>query len=472
MAASRCRAARWSDQRDVAVRALQAWPQERQETEGAKPRRLTSTIALPPLPATSLERLARAAGGAAAAPGPRMSTTSTGGSARPSARSGSSIRASAAPALGPRASRCRRAAPPRPPWRAARRPRGRRSAGRPPACRRGRAPRRSRSGPGRRSARRRPSAGRRRRRPRRGAAAPLVVALAGAQLRSEGRRPGRRSRSRKRPSACGVSADLGHQDDDAAAARERRLEPRRGRPRSCPSPSRRAAAAPRSPLAVERAGHRSSAAALLVGSSWTAPARAPTARADGRRPALDGRESRSSRAARAAAAPRGRHRGGRELGGRQLARGSASRTARWRGAEPLALDRAARPAGVSRRSQLDPRLDARPAGSGPGRQDEREAPRRASSSTRARPRARARTSSGGAPASSASIGSASRSAASSVRSASPTTTPRIRRRPKGTRSTCRRRRLHRAREPVVERPAQGAGGGERLDLGDGHRRPT
>ena len=94
-----------------------------------------------------------------------------------------------------------------------------------------------------------------------------------------------------------------------------------------------------------------------------------------------------------------------------------------------------------------------------------------SSSTRARPRARARPAPGGAPASSAAIGSARRSGGSALRSASSTTTPSSRWRPNGTRST---RADPDLAEPlgqqVVERPAQRAGGRQRLDLGDRHRR--
>ena len=128
----------------------QACPQDRQQRNGDQPRRLRSTIALPPprgpRPAPPGARLERARAAAAAAHVDHLHRRAAPGR-RPG--SGSSIRAQPQPALGPRAWRCRHAAPPRPRPRAGGPPRGRRSAGRPPACRRRRAPRRRPSGRGR-----------------------------------------------------------------------------------------------------------------------------------------------------------------------------------------------------------------------------------------------------------------------------------------------------------------------------------
>ena len=123
----------------------QARPQERQARWVDQPRRLISRIALPPSRRSSASA-STVAGCSGPRTPPRMSSTSTGGSGRPSTRSGSSRRASP-PSSRAGAWRCpqparrrlrRRAWPPA---------RARRSADPTPACRRNRAPRRSRSGP-------------------------------------------------------------------------------------------------------------------------------------------------------------------------------------------------------------------------------------------------------------------------------------------------------------------------------------
>ena len=95
-----------------------------------------------------------------------------------------------------------------------------------------------------------------------------------------------------------------------------------------------------------------------------------------------------------------------------------------------------------------------------------------SSSTRAPPRARGGRAPAWRPPPAPRCGSARRSAGSSLDSASPTTTPSdaagARRGPAGPSRPPRRRAAPGA---VVERAAQGAGGGEGLDLGDRHVRP-
>ena len=113
---------------------------------------------------------------------------------------------------------------------------------------------------------------------------------------------------------------------------------------------------------------------------------------------------------------------------------SASSTARWRTPRRSPPLSAASPAGaISARSSTRERTrwPAAPVPGGSTSARPREGVEQYSRATQ-RP---SRTSSAGAPASSASIGSARRSGGSSERSARPTTTPSTRRRPKGTRTT-------------------------------------
>ena len=127
----------------------QAWPQERQVRWVDQPRRLISRIALPPSAATCAEGLARP--GMERARHAAAHVDDLDGRQRPPVDPARQLAAARARASSPAAAwPSRRAAPrpPRPPGAAP--PRARRSAGRSPACRRSRAPRRSRSGPGRR----------------------------------------------------------------------------------------------------------------------------------------------------------------------------------------------------------------------------------------------------------------------------------------------------------------------------------
>ena len=103
------------------------------------------------------------------------------------------------------------------------------------ACTRSRAPRRRRSGRGRAAARRPPSARRARAGARPAAAAPPGrQPLAGRQSPSAApRRRRAESAPRRRPTVCGGQADLGHQDEHAAAAAQHAPRRRAGRPRSC-----------------------------------------------------------------------------------------------------------------------------------------------------------------------------------------------------------------------------------------------
>ena len=214
------------DQRDVAVRAPQrpARRSGRSDT-GAQPRRLMQHDRLAAAAAQRGERRPRARvkrSRAAVAP---AHVEHLDRRHRAPVDALAAARAARARASSPAAgSRCRARARRRSARRAGGRPRGRRSAGRPPACRRRRAPRRRRSGRGRRSARRPPSAARRRSAPRRRAAG--ATRRGARRLRGASAAPRRESpkRATKRETACGVSPISGTSDDRPAAALERRLD--------------------------------------------------------------------------------------------------------------------------------------------------------------------------------------------------------------------------------------------------------
>ena len=182
-------------------------PQTRQERKFDQPRRLSSTIAFSPRRRTS-SSASRVRWWSAPAT-PSMPTTSTGGSRRPSTRSGSRSRSwrtmlsgrgvalpasSTAPssrgaALGHHAGVVARVAL--------------------LLVGASRAPRRPRSGRGRRTGRTRPSAGRRRRAPRRGACATTRRSARAAASRECSTATASPKRSTKRPAVCGVSAISG-----------------------------------------------------------------------------------------------------------------------------------------------------------------------------------------------------------------------------------------------------------------------
>ena len=272
-------------------------------------------------------------------------------------------------------------------------------------------------------------------------------------------------------------ADLGDEDDRAAAAGERRLD--------------------RGEVDLGLAGAGDAVEELL------ARARRPRRRARrrGRRPRPAARGGGCGALDRGGEAGARRGRGARANRGWRSGRGSASRR-RVARSEPTAA--ASSGADISPRATsasstarcFTPSRSPPSSAASPGRQDlgpqleswRARCGRRApvpvpGGSTSERPRegveqySRATqrpssTSSGGAPASSASIGSASRSGGSSEDSASSTTTPSSRRGPNGTRtSAADLEPLHRLRAAVVERPPQRAGGRQRLDLEDRHRRP-
>ena len=213
---------RWTISETSQLGQPQWWPQERQVSHGAKPRRLTITIALAPAARTpsSASQVAGCRGperGSAS----RMSSTSTGGIR--GRRPGAEAPPAAAPATTPgAASRCRRPAPPRTAPPGGGRRCGRRSRDRPPACRRGRAPRRSRPGRGPRPGRRSPSAARRRRSPRRCAAAATRRSARRRSGPSAGRRSGRRAGRGSAPPPAGRGRSRGRGRSPPRA--ERRLD--------------------------------------------------------------------------------------------------------------------------------------------------------------------------------------------------------------------------------------------------------
>ncbi len=142
---------------------------------------------------------------------------------------------------------------------------------------------------------------------------------------------------------------------------------------------------------------------------------------------------------------------------------------------PLALPQPLARVAERRATRLGERGGQRAARSdraaGPGARARAAAPERARAPgwtrTPAPPTARAAPARRGTSASSAESGSARRSGGSSRSSATSTTTPSIRRLPKGTTSiVADPDALVGPGQQVVERPPQGAGGGERLDLGD------
>ena len=373
--------------------------------------------------------------------------------ARPSTRCGELEPLEREPALGPRRRRAARRARRRRRRRGGGRPRARRSAGRPPACRRRRAPRRRRSGRGPRSGRRPPSAARRRSAPRRGAAAATrrgARRRRAREWRTATRSPKRAANARQR---LRRQPDLGDEHDRPAAALERRLgrgEVDLGLARAGDAVQEQLAAAAPSSAATIR-----STAARWAGSRLDPPRRgadrdrrrAPAHLALGR--ARRGR-ARSSRRSASRADARGRERGRASSAARARRAARAPRAGAGRAASPSPS--AARPAAVIAATELGARPGLAARARRPGRQHELEPARRRRAVLARRPRARARRARRGTPASSASIGSASRSGGSALRSASSTTTPSSRRRPNGTtQHACRPRPRRGAREPVVER---------------------
>ena len=368
-----------------------------------------------------------------------MSSTSHRRQRRPSTRSGQ-LEARRGRASSRAAGwRCRRAAPRRGRRRGAGRPSGRRSGGRPPACRRGRAPRRSTIRPRSRTGAKTAERGPTQTWPRRCAAAATRRSARPAPAPSAGRATGSPSRAREARDRLRGQTDLGDEHDRAPAAGERRLdrgEVDLGLARAGDAVQQQIARC--SGLAVERRGDRRDGPPLLGAQRRRSGRPPPPTRPAGRRRNCDRRASRSAPAPRDGGGSRGRRpaaaASSEEL--RSPARASASSTARCRG--PSALRSGER--GAARRG--DPRPAARvfactalPPGARPRRQHQPEAPGRGRAVLLARSRARGRTSSAGAPASSASRGSAKRAGRSRVCSATSTTTPRIRRRPNGIRRT-------------------------------------
>ena len=268
-------------------------------------------------------------------------------------------------------------------------------------------------------------------------AAPLVEALAGGEGRVE---DGEAVAEAGAEAGDGLrrEADLGDEDDRAAAARERRLD--RGE-----VDLGLAGAGD----AVEELGARGAGVAVEGGDDRRRPPPAVRGGAgDARRwrfeaPSARGRGAGASRGWRSARVPRA----GAGWRGRSRPRRPARRsTSPRRGAPPA-------PPAASPRAGSPPESAASPAGVISARSSSLARTVRPAApvpvpggSTSCRPRegveqySRATqrpssTSSGGAPASSASSGSASRSGGSSERSASSTTTPRMRRGPNGTRTT-------------------------------------
>ncbi len=326
-------------------------------------------------------------------------------------------------------------------------------------------------------ARRPPSAARRRRAPRRGASATTRRSARGrvsCECRIATSSP---KRSTKRPAVCGVSAISGTSTIADCAALER------GRDGAQVDLGLAAAGDAvqqqrhRSARRVELCLDRGECRRLGVASAPARRPRAPT-------PSIVGRRGGSERCSQldepalleAAQRPRGRSRRRapsaatpQRAGGERPQRGAL---ARRRGARAPATPSASRPAVGQRRAQRAPRPQ-RPGAPGAGarRQHQREAAGRGRDVLARRPEAEP-TSAAGTSASSADSGSASRSGGSSLllghldhHAQQP--------------PAAERHHQHAAHphalelaEPVVERPPQRAGGGQRLDLGDHASEPT
>ena len=235
-------------ERDLAARALPGLPA-----------RLAREEVRPPAAVQQHDRLARgrrapAASRDGAGAGTRAcrARARAAGRARRRPAPGAAAAASGGPSPGA-AWRSRRAAARSPGTRGTRRRDGRRSAGRPRACRTRRAPRRRRSARASRRARTRPSAARPRSAPRRRAAGATRRSARRRRARSAAARRCRRSGPRTAPPSAASARSRAR-----GRSRLRRVRapwpPRGDRPRSCPSRSRRAAAAPRrAPLRSPRA---------------------------------------------------------------------------------------------------------------------------------------------------------------------------------------------------------------------------
>ena len=270
---------------------------------------------------------------------------------------------------------------------------------------------------------------------------PLVVALAVGELRvqdgdgvAEALHEPRDDLRRQR--------DLGHEHDHVAARRRASRPPRAGRPRSCPSRSRRAAAA--APPARPR-GSRAARPPARPSAAGRAP---PRADRDVHGRAADDRAARSRRS------PRASSRRSAAVSG-PVNRGSDASSARWRVG---AAARPPRPAARARRVQrrLRPRALRR--------QQQRQRPRRGRGVLARHPQREVHEV---RPAASASSTRRGATTSCSDVSASPVTTPTHV-------AVAEGHDEHRpdpdaVRALVVERPAQRAGRRERLDLGDGRR---
>ena len=301
---------------------------------------------------------------------------------------------------------------------------------------------------------------------------PLVVALAGREGRVEDREAVAEAGAEAGDGLRG-EADLGDEDDRAAAALQRRLDRGQvdlGLARAGDAVEQLLAR--RAGLAVERGDDRvdRAPAARAAASGGSAGGARGRSRAGARRRReLAGGDQAALARAGAASGGRSRPRWPARRADISPAR-SASSTARCFDAEPLAAAQRRLAGGQDLGPQLDLGADRAAAAPVPV----------PGGSTSCRPRegveqySRATqrpspTSSGGAPASSASIGSASRSGGSSEASASSTTTPSSAPRPEGDADDAADLELlHRLRPAVVERAPQGAGGGQRLDPEDRH----
>ena len=245
-----------------------------------------------------------------------------------------------------------------------------------------RAPRRRRSGRCRRAARTPPSEARRTRAPRPRAAGATRRAARPDRAPSAAPRPRRRT-AREPPDGLRRQADLGDEHDRATAGGERRLRPRAGTPRSCPSRSRRASRnrrrGPRS-SAPRTASSARCCSSVSAGGAVEPPLRSRPRPADG---------AWARELTRRAAPLEPPQRGGPERGrGRAARRAARSSASAGRRSARAALERLAPPASVSSATSTCLR---RTPPAAPGGEHQRQRPRRrravlgAPSSPRARP---------------------------------------------------------------------------------------
>ena len=359
-----------------------------------------------------------------------MSSTSTGGSGRPSIRWGRRSRAQRHHALGPRRGAARQQHGAVLVGARARPPRGRRSAGRPRACRSASCSSSTTISPmsasGANTAERGPTHTR---------ASPLrsrshsswrsPLAEAGVQHGDDVAEPAPGSAR----AACGVSAISG--TSTIAAAPGGRASPRRrgGRPRSCPSRSRRGAGSAR-PRAAASAGRTAVERAALLSAVSGGGARelaVPSGRRSGRARRVPSARDRDQSPCPRAGAARGV-----PSSAAPSARASESCSAAPAGVgeRPRRSARLAR-AGERGRSVTCSRPTRRPR---PGASTRVSARAGVEQYSLGHPSARARPGRAGRRRSTAS-GSASRSGAARSSAASSSTTPSVRRRPNGTAAT-------------------------------------